>query len=71
MKNETSGQNAKALRKASIQAAKERDAFEATAFGRRRIHRNSKLLTVLSWAKWIITMPCVYVYRRLRHRAVA
>ena len=71
MKNETSGQNAKALRKAAIQAANERDTFEETAFGRRRVNRKAKWLAALNWAKWIITMPCIYLYRRLRHRAVA
>ncbi len=71
MSNEISGQNAKALRKAAINKAKDSAAFEETAFGRRPINRKAKLLTVLSWARWLITMPCIYVYRRLRRRAVA
>ena len=56
----------KAARKASAAAAaKHTGAFEATAFGRRRVRKVPRSLVTLGW---LVAIPFVFLYRQLRRR---
>lgn len=60
-------QDTKAARKASAAAAaNNKGDYEETAFGRRRV---SKLPKVLATFGWLVAIPFVLTYRRLRRRS--
>jgi hypothetical protein len=59
----TKSDDTKADRKVSAAAVDDEGAYEDTAFGRRRVSRWPKALRALVW---LVGVPFVFVYRRLR-----
>ncbi len=53
----------KADRKIAAAAVNDKGAYEDTAFGRRRVSKVPKWLAALIW---IVGIPMVFVYRRVR-----
>ena len=59
----TKSDETKAEHKASRAAVGDKVAYEETAFGRRRISKVPKALAMLVW---LVGMPVVFIYRRIR-----